>query len=70
MVLWFTKILEKEEWDYSLKRLLMLEISGQRTDIFSFNKQNKVFVIRSSKDLDNWNVSFNNKPIVFPELEV
>ena len=33
-------------------------------NIFSFNKQNKVFVIRSSKDLDNLNVSFNYAPIV------
>ena len=47
----------------------MLAMSEQRTDIFSF-KQNKVFGIRSSKDLDNLNVSFNNEPIVFPELEV
>ena len=39
-------------------------------NIFSFNKQNKVFVIRSSKDLDNLNVSFNYVPTVFPDLEV
>ena len=52
------------------------EIAGVRNvwtkdgNIFSFNKQNKVFVIRSSKDLDNLNVSFNYVPIVFPDLEV
>ena len=39
-------------------------------NIFSFNKQNKVFVIRSSKDLDKLNVSFNYVPTVFPDLEV
>ena len=39
-------------------------------NIFSFNKQNKVFVIRSSKDLDNLNVRFNYVPVVFPDLEV
>ena len=39
-------------------------------NIFSFNKQNKVFVIRSSKNLDNLNVSFNHVPIVFPDLQV
>ena len=38
-------------------------------NIFSFNKQNKVFVIRSSKDLDNLNVSFNYVAIVFPILK-
>ena len=39
-------------------------------NIFSFNKQTKVFVIRFSKDLDNLNGSFNYVPIVFPDLEV
>ena len=39
-------------------------------NIFSFNKQNKIFVIRSSKDLDNLNVSFNNIATVFSDLKV
>ena len=39
-------------------------------NIFSFNKQNKDFVISFSKDLDNLNVSFNYVLIVFPDLEV
>ena len=33
-------------------------------EIFCFNKQNKVFVIRSSEGLDNLNVSFNNESMI------
>ena len=49
---------------------IVRNVSTKGGNIFSFNKQNKVFVIRSSKDLDNLNVSFNYVPIAFPDLEV
>ena len=55
---------------------LLKQMPGQkcldkgREHFFSFNKQNKVSVIRFSKDLDHLNVPFNYVPIVLNDLEV
>ena len=65
-----------EEARYAPSHILCRHFNGVRNvwtkdgNIFSFNEQNKVFVIPYSKDLDNLNVSYNYVPIIFPDLEV